>query len=107
MAIGPEPRTIALGSPNQEMSGALPATETVTVVGEECFGSEQPRLREFAQQLARQADVPLLRARFTRRMRESVFIDADLAPTLDDPGVEDAVLRCLGGSGAAQAKGAP
>jgi hypothetical protein len=107
MAIGPQRRTIELGSLSQEGCAPLPVAETVTVVGENCFGSEQAQIREFAQHLARQAGVSLLRTRFARQRTRLVFIDADLTPTLEDPEVEGAVLRSLVGNGAAGSKGTP
>jgi hypothetical protein len=65
----------------------------VIAVGERCFGSDDPTLRDWTQMLARAAGVELLSVRFSAE--DGRFIAANIWPPLTDPDVLDAVLQRL------------
>ena len=59
----------------------------VTVVDGECFGDADARVREKARVLAAAAGVQLVRFRFDGSDEDPCFLNAEVCPRLDDPGV--------------------
>ena len=91
--VKPARRHVARNVADKELA-AEPATATVTVVGDRCFGDVEPLLLEQARQLARVAGVTLLRVGFSGPEVGSLLAGVDLIPDLTDE-VTDAVLDLL------------
>jgi len=68
-------------------------TVEVILIGERCFGTEDPTLRCWTLKLACAAQVELLSVRFSAE--DGRFIAANIWPPLKDPAVLEAVLRRL------------
>jgi hypothetical protein len=76
--------------------GAAPnEEETIEIIaaGERCVGSDDPTLKTWTRQLAREAGVELLSARFSRR--NSCFLSAHPWPALTDSAILAAVRERL------------
>lgn len=71
-----------------------PAEASVIVVGDRCFGDVDPLLLEQSRQLARAADVSLIKVGFSGREAGSFLAGVDLVPDLTDEAIE-AVLNLL------------
>ena len=77
-----------------EASPAGPATVTVTVVGNRCFGNVEPLLLDQSRQLACAAGVSLVKVAFSGSTAGSFLQGVDLLPELTDEAT-DAVLDLL------------
>jgi hypothetical protein len=71
-----------------------PADATVIVVGDRCFGDVDPLLLEQSRQLARAADVSLIKVGFSGLEAGSFLTGVDLVPDLTEEAI-DAVLHLL------------
>ena len=91
--VRPARRHVARNTVEKELP-VEPAHATVTVVGERCFGNVEPLLLEQSGQLARAADVSLLKVGFTGSEAGSLLAGVDLIPDLADE-TADAVLDLL------------
>jgi hypothetical protein len=69
--------------------------QTVTVIGDKCFGTVDDTLANHARRLAKAATVDLLRVRFSEINGESRFLDADPWPDISSNQAADAVYEYL------------
>jgi hypothetical protein len=77
-----------------------PTVETVTVVGERCFGRSAEVQGPMALAVARAAGVSLLSVQFDGPSAEAAFVGADPWPDLADAEIARAVASLLNGRGA-------
>lgn len=91
--VNPARRHVSRDAVNLEPA-TKPAAATVTVVGDSCFGTVEPPLLEQSRQLARAADVSVLKVGFSGPEAGSVLVGVDLVPDLTDE-TTDAVLELL------------
>lgn len=77
-------------------SSSPPASRTtVTVVGDQCFGSEDEHLMAQARRLATTAGVELLAVHFLQNNGTACFLGVDLIPDVSCPAVADSILSHL------------
>jgi hypothetical protein len=87
-----EPMTLRVPA-LKERSATGPESIMVTVIGQRCFGSDDPRLRRRARSLAKAAGVGLLGVRFTQP--EGDLRRVTLFPSLADPSFDGPLLAGL------------
>jgi hypothetical protein len=95
-------RRVASSNPNGQQVApvhdqrAKDAIIDITVVGERCFGTDDPYITGYAKRMARAARAPLLGARFGLAEESGPYFQAaTLWPNLDTPGVADAIRDYL------------
>jgi len=79
--------------PNEDAVPDGGETLEVTAIGEQCFGSDDPILRDRTRKLAQAAEVDLLSVRFSADRGR--FLSASVWPSLSEPAVLEAVRQRL------------
>ena len=96
--VRPMRRRVALDGESGPAS-LEPRPTTLTVVAGRCFGEADATLQEHAIRLAAAAGVTLLAVHFESPRADARLIGADLRPDIVSPGIADAMLGYLSGSG--------